>query len=113
MSLLGLLSASDASTVPVSCTLALALAIFCAGAAGAMLRRNAIIVFASIEMMMNAANLAFVALADAWNAPDGRVFVFFVIIVAAAEAAVGLGIVITLYKLHGTVDLDRASLLRG
>lgn len=98
---------------PVAVTLAVALTVFCIGASGVLLRRNAIIVFACIEMMMNAANLAFVALADAWGGPEGRVFVFFVIIVAAAEAAVGLGIVIALYRLHGSVDLDRASLMRG
>ena len=78
-----------------------------------LLRRNAIIVFACIEMMTNAANLVFVAMADAWNGPDGRIFVFCVVIVAAAEAAVGLGIVIALHRLHGSVDVDRASLMRG
>jgi NADH-quinone oxidoreductase subunit K len=57
--------------------------------------------------------MAFIALADAWGGPEGRVFVFFVIIVAAAEAAIGLGIVITLYRLHGSIDLDRADLMRG
>ena len=104
---------SGPTVVPVSFSLALALTIFCIGAAGVLLRRNAIIVFACIEMMMNAANLAFVSLADAWGGPEGRIFVFFVIIVAAAEAAIGLGIVITLYRLHGSIDLDRADLMRG
>ena len=52
-------------------------------------------------------------MADAWNGAEGRIFVFFVIIVAAAEAAVGLGIVLALYRLHGSVDVDRASLMRG
>ena len=83
------------------------------GSAGVLLRRNAIIVFACIEIMTNAANLVLVAMADAWNQPDGRIFVFFVIIVAAAEAAVGLGIVMALYRLHGTVDIDRPSMMRG
>lgn len=93
--------------------LLLAVILFAVGAAGVLLRRNAIIVFACIEMMMNAANLAFVAAANAWGGPDGRVFVFFVIVVAAAEAAVGLAIVIALFRIHGTVDLDRPSLMRG
>ena len=99
--------------VPVSFSIALALTVFCIGAAGVLLRRNAIIVFACIEMMMNSANIAFVSLADAWGGADGRIFVFFVIIVAAAEAAVGLGIVMALYRLHGSIDLDRADLMRG
>jgi NADH-quinone oxidoreductase subunit K len=93
--------------------LLLAIAVFAIGAVGVLLRRNAIIVFACIEMMMNAANLAFVTMAHAWSGADGRLFVFFVIVVAAAEAAVGLGIVIVLYRQHGGVDLDRASLMRG
>jgi NADH-quinone oxidoreductase subunit K len=99
--------------VPVSFSIALALTVFCIGAAGVLLRRNAIIVFACIEMMMNAANITFVSMADAWGGTEGRIFVFFVIIVAAAEAAVGLGIVMALYRLHGSIDLDRADLMRG
>jgi NADH-quinone oxidoreductase subunit K len=102
-----------ASAVPPGWVVLLAISVFAIGAAGVLLRRNAIIVFACIEMMMNAANLVFVAMADAWNQPDGRIFVFFVIIVAAAEAAVGLGIVMALYRLHGTVDIDRPSMMRG
>lgn len=101
------------TALPAALPLALAALLFAIGAGGVLLRRNAIIVFACIEMMMNAANLVFVSMADAWNGADGRLFVFFVVIVAAAEAAVGLGIVIALYRLHGTVDLDRASLMRG
>ncbi len=108
----GLLLATGPA-IPVSFSLALALTVFCIGAAGVLLRRNAIIVFACIEMMMNSANIAFVSLADAWGGADGRIFVFFVIIVAAAEAAVGLGIVMALYRLHGSIDLDRADLMRG
>ncbi|MEM7247919.1 MAG: NADH-quinone oxidoreductase subunit NuoK [Acidobacteriota bacterium] len=99
--------------LPAPAMLTLALALFCVGACGVLLRRNAIIVFACIEMMMNSANLAFVTMADVWGQAEGRLFVFFIIIVAAAEAAVGLGIVIALHRLHGSVDLDRASLMRG
>jgi NADH-quinone oxidoreductase subunit K len=102
-----------ASAVPQAWVTILAACVFCIGALGVLLRRNAIIVFASIEIMTNAANLVFVGMADAWNGADGRIFVFFVIIVAAAEAAVGLGIVLALYRLHGSVDVDRASLMRG
>ena len=102
-----------ACAVPASWILFLAISLFAIGAVGVLLRRNTIIVFACIEMMMNAANILFVGMSDAWNQPDGRVFVFFVVIVAAAEAAVGLGIVMALYRLHGTVDIDRPSLMRG
>ena len=101
------------SVVPASWAVLLASTLFAIGACGVLLRRNAIIVFASIEMMMNAANLLFVAMADSWDHAAGRIFVFFVIVVAAAAAAVGLGIVLALYRLHGTVDIDRASLMRG
>jgi NADH-quinone oxidoreductase subunit K len=100
-------------SVPAAAPVVLASILFAIGAAGVLLRRNAIIVFACIEMMMNAANLLLVAMADAWDGPEGRVFVFFVIVVAAAEAAVGLGIVIALHRLHGSIDVDRASLMRG
>jgi NADH-quinone oxidoreductase subunit K len=101
------------SVVPGGWALLLAVMLFLIGAMGVLLRRNAIIVFACIEMMMNAANLAFVAMADGWNSADGRLFVFFIVIVAAAEAAVGLGIVLALHRLHGSVDIDRASIMRG
>jgi NADH-quinone oxidoreductase subunit K len=104
---------TGASAVPTAWPLLLAILVFSIGAGGVLLRRNAIIVFACIEMMTNAANLVFVAMADAWDSPEGRLFVFFVVIVAAAEAAVGLGIVIALHRLHGTVDIDRASAMRG
>lgn len=107
------LAFASGSAVPTGWVLVLSVALFVIGALGVLLRRNTIIVFACIEMMMNAANLAFVALADAWNSADGRLFVFFIIIVAAAEAAVGLGIVLALHRIHGSVDIDRASLLRG
>lgn len=110
---MSLIAAAPAGDVLVVGPLLVAVASFAIGAAGVLLRRNAIIVFACIEMMMNAANLAFVAMANAWGGADGRLFVFFVIVVAAAEAAVGLGIVIALHRLHGGVDLDRASLMRG
>jgi NADH-quinone oxidoreductase subunit K len=107
------LAMATGSAVPAGWVLLLASAMFLIGTLGVLLRRNAIIVFACIEMMMNASNLAFVAMADAWNSADGRLFVFFIVIVAAAEAAVGLGIVLALHRLHGTVDIDRASLMRG
>jgi NADH-quinone oxidoreductase subunit K len=79
---------------------------------GVLLRRNAIVIFMCIELMLNAVNLTFVALSQQIGL-DGQVFVFFVMTVAAAEAAVGLAIVIALYRHRDTVNLQSINLLRG
>ena len=92
-------------------SLILAAFLFVIGVAGVLVRRNAIIVFLCVELMLNAANLAFVAFSRTLGI-DGQVFVFFVISVAAAEAAVGLAIVISIFRLRETVDLERINLLR-
>jgi len=92
--------------------LAVSAILFALGAAGVLLRRNAIIIFMCIELMLNAVNLAFVALAQQLGV-DGQVFVFFVMTVAAAEAAVGLAIVIAVFRHRETVDLENINLLRG
>jgi NADH-quinone oxidoreductase subunit K len=92
-------------------SLILAAFLFVIGVAGVLVRRNAIIVFLCVELMLNAANLAFVAFSRTLGI-DGQVFVFFVISVAAAEAAVGLAIVISIFRLRETVDLERFNLLR-
>jgi NADH-quinone oxidoreductase subunit K len=86
--------------------------LFSIGVVGVLLRRNAIIIFMCIELMLNAVNLTFVALARQLGV-DGQVFVFFVMTVAAAEAAVGLAIIIALYRHRDTVHLDHINLLRG
>jgi len=91
----------------------LSLALFVIGALGVFLRRNVITVFMSIELMLNAANLAFVAFSRAWAAFDGQVLVFFVMTVAAAEAAVGLAIVIALHRNKDTLDVDAFSSMKG
>jgi len=75
-------------------------------------KRNIITIFMAIELMLNAVNLAFVAFARAHNQLDGLVFVFFVIVVAAAEAAVGLAIVITVYQNRQTLNIERINLLK-
>jgi NADH-quinone oxidoreductase subunit K len=93
--------------------LALSAALFCIGVMGVILRRNAIVVFMSIELMLNAANLAFVAFAHYMGSVEGQMFVFFVMSVAAAEVAVGLAIIIALYRNKGTVNIDEANTLRG
>jgi len=92
-------------------SLVLAAILFSIGVLGVVVRRNAIILFLCIELMLNAVNLAFVALSRAVGI-EGQVFVFFVMAVAAAEAAVGLAIVISLFRHSETVDLKNFNLLR-
>jgi NADH-quinone oxidoreductase subunit K len=86
--------------------------LFCIGVAGVLLRRNAIIVFLCIELMLNAVNLTFVALGQLYGM-SGQVIVFFVISVAAAEAAVGLAIILSVFRHRATVDLKHVNLLQG
>ncbi len=86
--------------------------LFTIGVFGVLIRRNAIIIFMCIELMLNAVNLSFVALAQQLGT-DGQVFVFFVMTVAAAEATVGFAIIIAIYRHKETVDLQNLNLLRG
>ena len=86
--------------------------LFTIGIVGVLTRRNAIIVFMSVELMLNAVNLTFIAFAQAYGVA-GQVFVFFVMTVAAAEAAVGLSIIIALFRHRQTVNLQQIDLLRG
>ena len=99
--------------VPAGHYLALAGILFAIGALGVLTRQNAIIVFLSVEIMLNAVNLAFVALSRATGTLDGQVMVFFVITVAAAEAAVGLAIVVAMFRRRDTVDITDFTVLRG
>jgi len=92
--------------------LAVSAILFSIGVAGVLLRRNAIVVFMCIELMLNAVNLSFIALAQQLGR-DGQVFVLFVMAVAAAEAAVGLAIIIAIYRHKQTVNLDKVNLLSG
>jgi NADH-quinone oxidoreductase subunit K len=93
-------------------SLAVSAILFSLGVAGVLLRRNAIIIFMCIELMLNAVNLTFIALAQRLG-PDGQVIVFFVMAVAAAEAAVGLAIIIAIYRHKQTLDIQNINLLRG
>lgn len=93
--------------------------LFSIGALGVLVRRNAIVIFMCIELMLNAANLAFVAAARQWavtqppgEAMKGQAFVFFVMVVAAAEVAVGLAIIVALFRNRATVDVDEVNLLK-
>src|SRR5262245_44230734 len=96
----------------VTHAIALSAALFCIGAAGALVRRNLIVILMSIELMLNAVNLAFVAFARQWGESTGQIFVLMVIVVAAAEVTVGLGIVIALFRNRETVNVEDVSLLR-
>ena len=93
--------------------LLLSLALFAVGVVGVFLRRNVITVFMCVELMLNAVNLAFIAFSRAWGNLDGQVLVFFVLTVAAAEAAVGLAIILAIFRHTESVDLNNINLLKG
>ena len=99
--------------IPVEWSLALSAVLFTIGVVGVLVRRNALVIFMSIELMLNAANLAFVAFARQQNSLDGQVFVFFVMTVAAAEVAIGLAIIDNVFRLRETVFVDEINLLKG
>ena len=96
----------------LSPALAISAVLFVLGVAGVLFRRNVIIIFMCVELMLNAVNLTFVALAQSLGM-GGQVFVFFVMAVAAAEAAVGLAIILAVYRHRHTVDLQNINLLKG
>jgi NADH-quinone oxidoreductase subunit K len=98
--------------VPLELYLALAAALFAIGGVGVVLRRNVIVMFMSIELMLNAANVAFVAVSRHLQSMDGQVMVFFVMTVAAAEAAVGLAIILAAFRNRMTVNPQDLSLLK-
>jgi len=98
--------------VPLSAYLTLSAFLFAIGVVGVAIRRNALIIFMSIELMLNAVNLTFLAFARFLNSMDGQIFVFFVMVVAAAEVAVGLAIIITIYRNKETVDVAELNLLK-
>ncbi len=100
-------------TVPVEYVVALSGVLFALGVVGVLVRRNVIVIFMSVELMLNAANLAFIAFARARLALSGQVFVFFVIAVAAAEVAVGLALLVSIFRSRQSIDVDRVSNLRG
>jgi NADH-quinone oxidoreductase subunit K len=100
------------SVVPISWYLVLSAVLFGLGVVAFVFKRNIITIFMSIELMLNAVNLAFVAFARTHNQLDGLVFVFFVIVVAAAEAAVGLAIVIMVAQNRQSLNVERANLLK-
>lgn len=86
--------------------------LFSIGAVGVLVRRNAIVVFMCVELMLNASNLAFVSFARMWGNLDGQVIAFFVMVVAAAEVVIGLAIVMTIFRTRRSASVDEANLLK-
>jgi NADH-quinone oxidoreductase subunit K len=99
-------------TAPIAWYLALSAVLFAIGVVGVLVRRNLIVIFMSVELLLNAVNLSFVALARGMGSMDGQVIVFFVMAVAAAEAAVGLAIMLQLYRARETINADEITDLR-
>jgi NADH-quinone oxidoreductase subunit K len=87
--------------------------LFTLGVIGVLVRRNAIVIFMSVELMLNAANLAFIIFARALNQIDGQIFVFFVMVVAAAEVAVGLALIVTIFRTKQSINVDSINSLKG
>jgi len=101
------------TSVPIEAYVALSLVLFMMGALGVLLRRNAIIIFMSVELMLNAGNLAFVAFARQWGNIDGQIFVFFVMTVAAAEVAVGLALIVAIFNHRKSINIDDLHAMEG
>jgi NADH-quinone oxidoreductase subunit K len=99
--------------VSVNYYLGLSVILFILGALGVLIRRNAIIVFMAVELMLNAANLAFVAYARYWQSMSGQIFVFFIMTVAAAEVAIGLALIVAIFHTKSSIDVDQMSTLKG
>ncbi len=100
------------AAVPITYYLILSAILFVLGVAGFLFRKSVITVFMSIELMLNAVNLSFVAFSYQHKQVDGHLFTFFVMVVAAAEAAVGLAIILTIYKNRGTLAVDEIDTLK-
>jgi NADH-quinone oxidoreductase subunit K len=86
---------------------------FTIGAMGVLIRRNSIVIFMSVELMLNSANLAFVAFARNFGAMEGQLFVFFIMTVAAAEVAVGLALIVAIFRTKQSIDVDQMNSLKG
>lgn len=101
------------SSIPAEYALVLAAILFAIGLAGLLIRRNVLFVLISIEIMLNAAGLAFVAAGARWGQPDGQVMFLFILATAGAEVSVGLALVLQLYRQFRTLDIDSASTMKG
>jgi NADH-quinone oxidoreductase subunit K len=98
--------------IPTSYFLLLSGILFAIGIVGVLTRRNAIVIFMSIELMLNAVNVALIAFSNQLGTLDGQVFVFFVMVVAAAEVAVGLALIVAIFRLKDTVYVDQINLMK-
>lgn len=99
--------------LPIQYYIGLSAILFTLGALGVLIRRNAIVIFMSIELMLNSANLAFVAFARLHGSLTGQLFVFFVMAVAAAEVAVGLALIVAIFRTKQSIDIDQLNTLKG
>ena len=99
--------------MPVTAYLIVSALLFTIGAMGVLVRRNPLVMFMSIELMLNAVNLSFMAFAHFLDSVDGWMFVFLVLTVAAAEVVVGLAIIVSIFRTHRNIDVDELSLLKG
>ena len=99
--------------VPIEHVIILSFIIFSIGILGVLIRKNAIIIFMSIELMLNAVNLSLIGFSRYYNSVDGQVFVFLVMTLAAAEVAVGLAIIVSLFRNKDSINIDDMNILRG
>jgi NADH-quinone oxidoreductase subunit K len=99
--------------MPLVYFLALSMILFVLGAMGVILRRNALMIFMSLELMFNAANIAFVTFATQYKLLNGQVFVFFVMAVAAAEVGIGLALMVQIFRSKQSIDVDQMNSLKG
>ena|SRR5689334_4149888 len=98
---------------PLSAYLTVSAIMFTIGAIGVLIRRNPLIIFMSIELMLNAVNLSFVAFSKFLNTADGQTFVFLILTVAAAEVVVGLALIVSIFRTRRNIDVDDMNILRG
>jgi len=99
--------------VPTAYYIVLSAILFAIGAMWVFIRRNSIVIFMSVELMLNAANLAFVTFARVYQAMSGQIFVFFVMTVAAAEVAVGLALIVAIFRTTQSIDVDQMNSMKG
>lgn len=99
--------------LPAAYYIALSAILFTIGALGVLIRRNSIVIFMCVELMLNAGNLAFVAFARAYGEVSGQIFVFFVMTVAAAEVAVGLALIVSIFRTKQSIDVDQMNTMKG
>ncbi len=104
---------NPSTLMPLSAYLTVSALMFAIGALGVLIRRNPLIIFMSIELMLNAVNLSFVAFSTFLNSADGQMFVFIVLTVAAAEVVVGLALIVSIFRTRRNIDVDEMNVLRG